>query len=315
MRQSNKKQSQKQKGGILTWVVFAVILAGLFGALIVWQKQRGAEEGKTPEAAQEPGKKFAEEELSERQKQRRDQQGLSDALAKGSDKACAAIADEALKNQCEDSVNFPVFINGGDEKKCLLLHDTALQSRCADQIFYRLAIEDGSVEWCEKIVDALLQENCRNKTGAAVIAAAEETRYRQAASSIDPASCAALLDPILKANCETAVARNKAAVTAAGAEKTEESTAAMLEECDVFSGAEAAACQDGINFRLALEKKDLSYCGKITDPARKNECLRTQGGNLNRFYLKQALVKKDPVLCEKITDSALKESCLKNTQQ
>ena len=69
------------------------------------------------------------------------------------------------------------------------------------------------------------------------------------------------------------------------------------------------ACEDDANFKLAFEKKDLSYCGRIQSNDKRSQCQNDQGNNLGRYYLKMAIANRDASLCQKIVQPEARQSC------
>ena len=146
-----------QKGKILSWVIFVLLIVAVFGVLVYLQKQKTQEAPTeettaeiTEEKPTEPGKKFAVPELTEREKQRSDSTAFSKALQMG--KGCEEIKfDEIAKQKCEDSLLYSSALEKNSEKMCEQIHDEYLKTRCLDSIYSRLAIKEMDTEFCNQI--------------------------------------------------------------------------------------------------------------------------------------------------------------------
>src|SRR3990167_10124735 len=105
---------KKQRGGIKSWALFAVLILLFFGVLFNLQKIK---EGVSPrsgdaETQVKKGKSFATVALTEEEQKELDQGQLRQAWRQESEESCEGIVDETLKTQCLDALNFARFSKG-----------------------------------------------------------------------------------------------------------------------------------------------------------------------------------------------------------
>lgn len=327
-----------QKGKILSWIIFIVLLVIVFGLLYYVQKIREVPEAPpvTPEEEVErkPPKGFAIPELAEEVKESLDQEALHQALISG--KGCEEILyDKELRQLCLDTLIYNSAIQKNDETLCEKISDKDLRDECFDHVYSKLAAQTFDENLCKKIKDDLLKQNCLDRIQASFGRTAESAEtcekiedeilkqncldnfyFSSSIDSLSQESCENIVDIELKERCSKTVAKN---IEVAEISKTQvvreyQSSEEKLKACAELSGEDADLCQDEANFDLALEKKDLSYCNAISDAGKQNQCIRVQSANINNYYLKQATSKKDPSLCSKVLDESLRSICLTYAQ-
>jgi hypothetical protein len=328
---------RKKYGKALSWILFVVLIVGAFAALWFWQRATGpkapAESAPVatpvPQVPGKPSKGFAQEVLTDEEKAVLDNDAMNKAMRSG--QGCEAIAyDPTLRQQCLDTLLFNQAMQTNDENACLQIADKSMQADCLNRVYLALALKNSDQTLCEKIANDKMKQQCEDTFLAASGRTAtsakdcdpikddklkqtclDEFGFSQSVKTLDVASCDQIQDPELKARCSKTVTSNLKSVDlgkklALGSNETTEQT---LKGCDSLSGDAVTRCQNQANFKLAAEKKDLSYCGKITDSATQKNCMDTQSVAINSFYLRIATAKKDPTLCAKILDDELRASC------
>jgi hypothetical protein len=336
-----------QKGKILSWVIFILLLLAVFGGLLYFQKSKtpSPEAGETVTEKQpvieedqvkvtQPRKKFAVPELSEEEKREQDNKAFRDALLSG--EGCDVIEfDPELKQRCEDTLTYDEALRKKDEKLCETIEDEALKQECLDRVYLTLAVADSDVELCRKIKDEILKQSCLDQIQALAGRTAESAAacdviqdanlkqtcldnfyYTSSTENLSEATCENIQDSDLRERCSKTVAKNieVAEITKVQAERTYQTSEEKMEGCDALEGEEAQFCKDEANYTLALEEKDLSYCNLIDDQTLQTKCIQVQGAAINKYYLRMATAKKDASLCVKILDEALRSTCLTYAQ-
>jgi len=157
-----------------------------------------------------------------------------------------------------------------------------------------------SEEDCAGITDSALEQDCLNNF-----------YLSSSIKELSETSGEKITDSITKNRCLETVAQNKKVIeisktSAASQPKT---AAEALKTCDTLSGDSSANCKNEANYNLAFEKKDISYCSRITDIAKQQDCTKEQTENLDQYYLRQAMAQKDASVCGKIINTELKALC------
>ena len=327
----------KKNGKALSWILFVVLIVGAFVVLWFWQKAKGPTKPTPPGTAvtpttQGPGKPskgFTTETLTDEEKAVMDNEALNRAMRSGG--GCEAIAyDPALRQQCLDTLYFNQALKSNDEKVCLQIVDKAMQADCLNRVYLALATKNLDPALCDKITDDKIKQQCKDTLQATRGRTAtsakdcdpiqdeklkqiclDEFGYAQSVKALDANSCDKILDPELKSRCSTTVASNIRAIDLGKKMITQANvtTEEKLKGCGSLTGDAVTQCQNQANFDLAAEKKDLSFCNQIKDPATQKNCLETQSVAINSFYLRLATFKKDPTLCAKILDAELRATC------
>ncbi|MFC1733480.1 hypothetical protein ACFL6I_24540 [candidate division KSB1 bacterium] len=336
-----------QKGKILSWIIFIVLILIFFAALLYFQKikkeptaesvpvttptkERVIEEAKPVK----PRKQFAVPEVAEEEKERRDNEALNKALLSG--EGCEDIEyDEALRQLCLDTLLYDSAIQKTDETACEQISDPELRTKCHDQIYFSLATKGLDAELCNKIESAELKKKCSDTIQALSGRTAESAEscgsiadavlkqncldnfyFTNSIENLTEESCENIADPSLKDRCSKTVAKNKEVIEISKQMVASEyqSNEEKLQNCEQLSDESAQTCRDETNYNLALEKKDLSYCSKIQNKEKQDLCVKVQTANINNYYLKQATSRKDPSLCNKILDEGMKATCLTYAQ-
>lgn len=289
--------------------------------------------GLIPEISEpaKPGRKFPTMKINEEEQKELDNDSINNALLSGSLEECLLIKDSKLKMQCEDSINFLNIIEGGNEKMCEKLHDKKLELECYDKVFYSSARDLKDESLCSKITDEKLKQSCidfiklsksRNTKSAddcnGISDAGLKSEclnqfyFQTSVRSLDTESCENIKNKTLLDKCKATIVQNKmvAEMSKKEAIVKRKSTEKILTDCDQLSGENISDCKDAANYKLALEKRDPSYCNNITDHNKKIECFNKQQSNQDGFNLRLALAKKDPIICNEINNTKLKSDCL-----
>jgi hypothetical protein len=325
-----------QKGKILNWIIFAVLILILFGFLIYYQSTKKVVET-VPEVRPEvetkitqPRKSFAVPEYTEDQKLSMDKDAYNQALLNG--KGCENIKfDEKLKQMCFDTLAFNDALSKNDEKLCEQIVDEKMKTKCFDQIYLSLAIRGSDKTLCEKISDEATKKSCTDQILALsgiVVKSADECKvisdmslkqkclnnfyFENSITNLDKNGCNQIADPALKERCLNTITKSIEISEASKTQavRTYQTTEEKLQTCDSLTGDSATSCKNESNYSLAGEKKDITYCNKITDSDLKTNCVQTQSTSINNYYLKQAIRLKDSSLCNKILDSGLRTTCI-----
>ncbi|MFH0820993.1 MAG: hypothetical protein V1908_04420 [Candidatus Peregrinibacteria bacterium] len=330
-----KQKTVLKKGGIKSWILFVVLILGIFGLLYGWQQQKeGGLFGK-PQPTQEenlkPGKPFATQELTEKQKAAQDQSTLHKAWTTGKLEDCEALFDETKRQTCKDQLNLSMALKGNDETLCDVLSDPVQATQCKDQIYSRSAMEELNSAFCEKIQDLSLKQNCldrlqsllagqnRSLSGCEAIKDAtaktqclNQIYYSSGVEFLDKNHCNKITSSSLQERCQATIEQNQRVIALSQNQIVRQAQAleTVSSRCDLLQETSRTECQDEVNYKLALEKRDLNYCNQVSNVARRNECLTVQTGHINRFYLTQAIAKHDPALCQKILSDDLRRNCL-----
>ncbi len=330
---------RSQKGKIVSWIIFIILIVIVFGLLVFVQKWRKAHPAapmvppsaeEAEEKAKKPGKKFAAPELSEDEKGNLDNEALTIAMQNG--EGCEEIKyNEELKQKCMDAMLYNSALQKNDEKLCGQIANIELKAECLDKVYYGLAIKNFDADLCKKITDADLKQNCLDRVQAAFGRTAnsaksceeiEDEVLRQncldnfylsdSIKNLDEESCENIQDAELKERCKKTVAKNIEVIEISKKQIVQEykSNEEKLKDCNQLSGQNADNCKDEANYNLAFTKKDLSYCNAIQDSEKQSQCIHTQSANINNYYLRRAISRKDPSYCNKILDAGLRSQCL-----
>lgn len=336
---------RSQKGKILNWILFAILLVAGLVLLIYFQKIREeipkkptpvAEEKKEVEIKKpsKPTKTFATEELSEEEKAERDNEALNKALQSG--EGCESIQyDPALKQKCLDILLYNSALKKNDEKLCQQIADADLKEKCLDKVYAVLAAQSLDENLCKKISDSELRQNCLDRIQASfgrTAKTADECQkiedtilqqqcldnyyYSASIEKLNKESCETIKDLKLKERCLSTVTKSieVAQISLQQAVRTYQTDEEKLAGCDELGGENADTCKDDANYNLALSKKDIAFCSEIENSVKKDQCVKVQGANINNFFLRQAVSLKNPSLCDKILDEGLRTSCLTYAQ-
>lgn len=331
---------RSKRGGIKSWMVFVIVLIAFFGLLFAWQKQKESSlssGGSSLEKSGPSGKSFATTPgLSSEEQAAEENQTLHQAWTTGQQDLCHSIADEAKQRLCLDQLAFNEALKNKDETQCELLVDPVSRDSCKNQVFAALATRELDTAFCEKISESSLKQYCFDRLQSLLSGNSrsldscekitdktlknqceDQVHFAASTQNTDSGGCEKIVKASLRERCSATVAQNQKvlalAQTQAQRVRKPVSAVALIKTCETL-GEGADPCQNQANFNLALEKKDLSYCQKITDPIQQNECLEVQGGNLNRFYLKQAIALHDASACQKILNADLKTACMAYAQ-
>ena len=323
-----------QKGKILKWVIFLVVIVILLGLLIWYQTiiNNPARVTQAPEQQNKvsPRKEFAVTELTQEQKDTSDNDAYNQALLNGG--GCDKILyDDKIKQLCLDTLAFNEARSKKDEKICAQISDITLRTKCYDLVYLDIAVSTMNKALCYKITDPKTSQNCLDQiiafSGGSLKSAADcsvisdqsikqlclNNFYLQSSiGNLDKNGCQNITDPKLQNRCVTAISKTIEIKEAAKSQvvRTFQTATEKLKSCDTLTGDDASSCKNEANYSLAAENKDISYCNKITDSNYQADCILTQSTSINNYYLKQALRQKDPSLCNKILDSGLRANCI-----
>lgn len=322
------------------WLIPGIVVILAIGGLIYFRgklPQQTVTEKPTVTQEEAPPTKpkgFAKpEEPLPQVKAQQDNEAMLGALHSGDMSDCDKITwSDELKKQCEDNLSYAESIKSGDESQCENLADEALRNQCYDKIYMNLAVDDQDMASCEKITDANLKSMCLDQVqmilsryaqtvdDCAVITSdslrkqCEDNFYLQSSKTdLSVENCDNISDANLSDQCKQTVTQNievvqqsqQAAQTATVTKTFQE----ILDLCDNLSGNRSVSCKDAVYPQMAFDRKDLSYCDKISDELVAVQCRKDQGDKINAYYLRQSLASKDKSLCELITDSELKSLC------
>jgi len=266
------------------------------------------------------------------QKELLDEDAITSAYESGDSSNCEKIAyNKKLKQECLDNLNYPNIIRSGNEKECKKLYDKTLRQECFDKIYFSAALDTSNLSLCNKVDSKNLREQCSNKVKLLIGSRSkdittcesitnfvikqdclDEYQYTLAIDNDELSSCDSIIRPELKIKCQTIINNNQT-VTALANEPTSAkivTTTEKLLSCEHLQGESQSTCRNESNYLLAFEKKDLSYCDKITADAKKSECYHQQSENLDRFYIRQAIASHELSSCYKIINPGLKAVCL-----
>lgn len=262
-----------------------------------------------------------------------DAKAMVNALGSGSLSDCAKITwNEELRKQCEDNLNYNSILKSGNASQCDIINDETLKIRCYDKMYMSSAVDQKDVKLCGKIVDAVLKQMCLDQVHMLLARFSESVEdcssinseilrkqcannfyLKSSAKTMNVEGCNNISDPVLVAQCKKTVTRNISAVEqskkAAENATTVKTLTSILDLCDNLSEAKATLCKDSVYPQLAFDKKDISYCSKVSDPVKASECTRDQGDKINTYYLRQSLALHDKTVCDQISDDELKTLC------
>ncbi len=326
---------RSNKGGIIAWLIFILVIVIAFGTLYYFRSISPTIPTDGTEVSEEvitPKKKFTTKEISEEKKAEIDSAALEDALSTGSIEDCEKITyDDALKQKCLDSLGYAVILRSGDEIQCEKLFDKELKQQCLDKIYYSDAMDTMDTSLCKKISDESLKQRCLDQIQVIMGKNAESTEdcdsildialkqeclnnyyYSSSIKELDEESCDNITNSQLRDLCTTAIADNLKADDVAEKELAvmPQTTQEVLVTCDNYQGEQSQECKDDANYELAFEEKDISYCNRILDTSKQKECIDKQGDSINQYYFRQGTTYGDASMCEKITNTSLKILCL-----
>ena len=272
-------------------------------------------------------------EPSDQEKAEMDTEAIVAALNANDISACEEITwNTELKQRCLDDLNYAAALQSNNAAICGQLHNDDLKSQCYNKVYMSMAVDQGDTALCEKITDEnlkalcldqvsmILAHNAADISGCATITSESLRKqcednyyYKGSIRELNEAGCNSISDPILAKQCRSTVSKNievkKQSELSAQNTAVIKSSEEMLDLCSNLSSKKALLCQDAIYPQLAFDNKDLSYCEKISDPKKADECKSEQGQRINAYYLRQAVAQQDKDLCNKILDDDLKQVC------
>lgn len=262
-----------------------------------------------------------------------DAKAIVNALDSGDISDCSKITwNETMREQCEDSLNYNSILKSGDASQCNDLNDEALRVDCFDKAYMSAAVDQRDSELCEKITDAGLKQMCLDQIQMVVTRYAtsaddcspitsdllrkqcEDSFYlKSSAKELNAEGCNNISDSNVAEQCKETVTRNieamernKIAAENASSVKTLQE---ILDLCEGLNESKAILCKDSVYPQLAFDKKDVSYCNKISDELKAGACTKEQGDKINSYYLRQSLASHDKSVCDQISDTELKDLC------
>ena len=328
------------KGKILSWVIFAILILMVFGLLLFMQSIRETEKAPSETRIEketkitQPRKEFAVTEVAQDEKESRDNDAFNNALLRG--EGCENIQyDAELRQLCFDTLAYNEALRKNDENICGQISDEKLRAQCYDQVYLSLALKNFDESLCEKIKDLSVKRNCQDQilvvSGVPVKNSADcdaisdaylkqmclDTYYFEASvGDLDEAGCERIKDVKLKERCMNTVVKSAQIIESSKkqAVRTYQTAEEKLKSCNEMTGDNMDACKNEANFSMAGEKKDISYCNNITDSEIRANCVTTQSVTINGYYLKQAIRLQNVSLCDKILDSSLRSTCIASIQ-
>jgi hypothetical protein len=327
-----------KKSGIKPWMIFILLLVIVFGGLFFLKSVPDRPSAKNTAEEAKSGKSFANiPELSEEQKKQIDTEAIRNASLSGSSTDCDKIIyDEKLKLKCYDNFYYAQAIKLRDENLCAKIDDADKKAECYDKVYFSAAIDAFDSSLCQKIKNKEMLQGCINQLGAFMGRTAKNISdcdfitsqslkqeclnnfyFSSGIDSLDKTGCDKISDSRLKSRCVSTIDQNLKVTEisktyAAEQPKTVEET---IKTCDAMTGESAQGCKDQANYSLAFEKKDLSYCSRITDSAMQQSCIKEQTENLDQYYLRVAMATVSPPVCNKIINTSLKSFCLDSVKQ
>ncbi len=291
-------------------------------------------ENKNEEIPKKP-KGFASpsEKINEQKKAEEDASAMANALENNDLTSCQKITwNEEMRIQCEDNLNYAKAIQSSDISLCKKLHSKDLKAQCLDRVYMSLAIDQKDQKICKKIEDKALKNNCldqifmtlaRNATNISQCSKITSTQLKKQCEdnfylkngikALNMDECDKISNSKTREKCKKSIQKNivvkEESKKAAENAKISRSSEEILEICDTLTGKKAIICKNSVYPQLAFDKKDLSYCDKISDETEIAECKKTQGRRINSYYLRQSLASKDKTVCDKILDEDLKKVC------
>ena len=324
------------KRSIVGWLIFVVILILLF---LLISFLRGEYPGFFHGATEQqevttPSKGFAKpEELSTEEKKMLDDRNVSDALKSGDANDCDAIFDEALRNKCRDNLSYTDIILSGNEKGCDAITDPRLRQECADRILLTSAMDSFDESLCNKIESEALKTKCLNQMQATITRTATSTDdcsvirdailkqqcmdsvyLSQSTKTKTEAGCENIASELVKDRCKNDIAKSQAAETAKVLHAAAVANAAPVTAQQAITTCTTDACKDKINYNLAFEEKDLSYCAKISDSNMQQLCVQHQTENIDSYYLKAAVATHNIALCNQVISAPVQGFCRESFQ-
>lgn len=320
------------KGKIWSWILFVVIMLAIFAGLLFLQN-RYSQTNQQPnqpvnQNEEVSGKTFAQPEVADEEKEALDQKAFNDSILEGKD--CSEIKfDQALRQQCEDTRAYQLAIDNNDQVQCERINDNNLRQSCLDQVYFALANLNANSRLCENINQNDLKTTCLDQVRFSLLTTIESESDCEViqteplkqnclnnfylATSLDNLNedgCLKINDASKSERCRQSVKQTSKVVELAIEEQKINTTLEnkQIAECTTDE------CQDQKQYNLAFENKDLSYCNKIKDNTKKEDCLKTQSISINQSYLRQAISTQDASICNKILDSILQSLCLSQLQ-
>ena len=235
----------------------------------------------------------------------------------GDKEACKALpANE--RQACYDTINFDDATFANDYKKCELIENASLKKNCSKAVSEGLSKIAGTLSACKPIQDADIRTTCENRVRAllnptsqkACEALSNPTDKLQcfdqliltdvrSGKNTDAATCAKVVNPVLKKECEAIIKKGKATGVAGTASSNSET------DCTGKTGMNLQYCQ----MNLAVSTGNSASCGAITDANVRTACVKDVQNSLTRKAFDEALATKNPAACDKIADATQKVRC------
>jgi len=326
------------KSWIIPGLIVIIALSGLLYLRGPFSEQEEVKKPSMPtikvEIEEKKPKAFAKPvEPSPQKKAENDANAMVSALDSGDVSECAKITwNDALREECEDNLIYDSIVNSGDASQCDDIKSEMLRLQCYDRIYMSAAIDQKDSEMCKKITDAGLKQMCMDQvqmllaryatsaddcssiTSELLRKQCEDNYYlKSSAKELNADGCNNISDPNIADQCRKTIARNINAIAqskiAAENASTVKTLTEILDLCGNLNEGKATMCKDSVYPQLAFDKKDISYCDKISDDLKSSECTKEQGDKINTYYLRQSLVLHDKSVCNQITDTELKDIC------
>jgi len=218
---------------------------------------------------------------------------------------CEKLHNEKLKLECYDKIFYSAARELKDEKLCNKIKNEELKQSCIDFVKLSLSRNATSADDCNGISNEGLKSECLNNF-----------YFKSSVRSLDEESCKNIKNGELQDRCKTTIVQNKIVAEKSKKEAIvkRKTTEQILDSCNELDEERSTKCKDETNYKLALEKRDPSYCNQVSDSTKRTECINEQQSNQDGVYLREALSKKDATTCNKITNIQLKSDCLTAVQ-
>ena len=193
-------------------------------------------------------------------------------------------------------------VDQANSELCNKITDEAQKKMCLDQVLMIVSRKAKNISDCDAIASERLRKQCE-----------DNYHLKNSAEKMDESECNNISDPQMAERCRVTVAKNiqvkEESKKAAENATTVKSPQEILNLCANLSENKVTICKDAVYPQLAYDEKDLSYCEKISDKNKVEECIKEQGQRINTYYLRQAIAQHDKNLCGYILDDDLKQVC------
>ena len=258
---------------------------------------------------------------------------VNEIIAKKDVKLCASILDSAQKIFCINQINYNLAVEMGDYKYCALIRGSNMKNKCKEYLD-KYFESNGK---CDSITDANKKSICKmedklsnnqqvdQKTCSTITSVADKNKcfdyyyYNIVANNpsiTSQAGCDVILNPTDKKNCYQLIDARKTKTTEAketlGVKVDGSKNIPALEKkCAwVIGGKWKDDCLEKEYSKIAVEKKDITYCDVIVNSESAQGCKNYYHGLSDLEYFKNAKNNKDVSQCNNIQDELSKKQCI-----